>query len=408
MVNTVNISKRISEAPESNAGDDFHVLWTMKKSFDLLNFDVDGLKSITIEGVDQNTNKLDPSGSKFLGVDITEYFGGDSFISAKKVVVTQLKYSTRRITENWTISKLYSGKKKGSNDGSIIHRLAQIFKTFLDEYGRELVLAKLTLKLISNRNFNSGQKLIISTIQEFLNKKKSKTFSNSIYRKFSEKQSELKKLKAATRLNSVEFTDFIRLLDFEDCGTSSRYNQELEIISAIKNIGINNIMPNNDSLFRMIWRKMMPEAIDTGENVITDLDFLKCFDMSLERLFPVSQKFEKIENLVERNQIKDILDKITDNNSSRPICLHGGAGIGKSIIAQLIKKNIPKDSEVFLYDCYGEGEYLNPSDCRHLHKEAIMQLSNEMARRIGSPFLLLKENDPYILIREFKRRFDIA
>jgi ABC-type nitrate/sulfonate/bicarbonate transport system permease component len=30
MVNTIKISKRISEAPESNAGDDFHVLWTMK------------------------------------------------------------------------------------------------------------------------------------------------------------------------------------------------------------------------------------------------------------------------------------------------------------------------------------------------------------------------------------------
>lgn len=408
MVNTVNISKRIPEAPESNAGDDFHVLWTMKKSFDLLNFDEDGLKAITIEGVDQNTNKLDPSGSKFLGVDITEYFGGDSFISAKKVVVTQLKYSTRRIAENWTISKLYSGKKKGSFDGSIIHRLAQIFETFLDEYGRELVLTKLSLKLVSNRNFNSGQKHLISTIQNFLNKKKSKTFSNSIFRKFPEKQSELKKLKVSTKLNSVEFTDFIRLLDFEDCGTSSRYNQEIEIISAIKNVGINNIMSNNDSLFRMIWRKMLPEAIDTGENVITDLDFLKCFDMSLERLFPVSHKFEKIENLVERNQIIEIVDKITNNNSSRPICIHGGAGIGKSIIAQLIKKKISKDSEVFLYDCYGEGEYLNPSDCRHLHKEAIMQLSNEMARRIGSPFLFSKENDPHILILEFKRRIELA
>jgi hypothetical protein len=409
MVEKVKKRKRISEAPESDAGDDFHVLWTMKKSFDLLNFDEDGLKAITIEGIDQNTaNKLDPSGSKLLGVDIAEYFGGDSLISAKRVVVTQLKYSTRRITENWTISKLYYGKKKGSFDGSIIHRLAQIFKTFLDEYGRELVLTKLTLKLVSNRNFNPGQKLLICTIQKFLKKKKSKTFSNSIFRKFSEKQSELKKLKTATRLNSVEFIDFISLLDFEDCGTSSRYNQEIEIISAIKNVGINNIMSNNNSLFRMIWRKMLPEAIDTGENVITDLDLLNCFGMSLERLSPVSQKFEEIENLVERNQIRDIVDKIINNKSGLPICLHGGAGIGKSIIAQLIKKKIPKDSEVILYDCYGEGEYLNPSDCRHLHKEAIMQISNEMAKRIGSPFLLSKENDSYILIREFKRRIELA
>ena len=44
-------TKQISEAPESSAGDDFHVLWTMKKSFELLNFDDNGLKAITVESI---------------------------------------------------------------------------------------------------------------------------------------------------------------------------------------------------------------------------------------------------------------------------------------------------------------------------------------------------------------------
>jgi hypothetical protein len=55
--------KTISEAPESNAGDDFHVLWTLKKSLNLLNFDDNGLKAIYIEGVEQNlATKIDATG----------------------------------------------------------------------------------------------------------------------------------------------------------------------------------------------------------------------------------------------------------------------------------------------------------------------------------------------------------
>ncbi len=402
------MKKTISEAPESNAGDDFHVLWTIKKTFNLLNFEDDGLKAITIEGIDpKNALKLDPYGNQLLGVDIAEYFGGENFNDAKKVVVSQLKYSTRRVNENWTFSKLYKGKKSGSTDGSLVHRLAQIYKTFLKEFGRDSVLEKLSLKLVSNRNISSGQKQIILDIQEFLIKKKSKTYLKKILDSFPKKQTILKKLQSATKLEPVEFVDFLRLLDFEDCGTNSSYNQELEIIAALRNIGIQNLN-QSDSLFRMVWRKMLPEAIAIGKNKITEIDLLHCLQMSMERLFPVSHSFEEIENLVERKQVKTLIDEIIKNNTGKPICLHAGAGIGKSTISQLINKNFSKDSEVILFDCYGAGSYLNPSDSRHLHKEAILQISNEMAKKIGSPFLLSTDSESHILIRELKSRIGNA
>ncbi len=401
------MQKQISEAPESNAGDDFHVLWTIRKTFDLLNFQEDGLKAITIEGIDpKNALKIDPYGNKLLGVDIAEYFGSEDFIDAEKVIVSQLKYSTRRVNDNWTFSKLYSGKKSGSTDGSVIHRLSQIYKTFLDEFGRDLVLRKLKLKLVSNRNINPKQKQILIDIQQFLRKKKSRTYVKSVY-KFSENETALKKLHEATKLSSSEFTDFLRLLDFEDCGTSSSNNQELEIIEALRNVGIQNLN-QSDSLFRMVWRKMLPEAISLRKNKITEIDLLHCLQMSLERLFPVAQNFEKIKNIVERKQITTLINEIINNDRGNPICLYGGAGIGKSTITQLIKQNFPKESEVILFDCYGSGSYLNTSDSRHLHKEALMQISNEIAKKIGSPFLLSNESESYILLREFKSRIEDA
>lgn len=402
------MKKSISEAPESNAGDNFHVLWTVKKSFDLLNFHEDGLKAITIEGIaPKNRLKLDPFGNQLLGVDIAEYFGGEDFNDAKKIVVSQLKYSTRRINKDWTFSELYKGKKSKSTDGSTLHRLSQIYKTFLDRFGRDLVLRKLSLKLVSNRNFNKVQKQIILDVQDFLKNKKSSTYSKTIHNHFPKFQTRLKKLQQVTKLKSAEFTDFLRLIDFEDCGTDSSYHQELEIIGALNNLGIQNL-GQNDSLFRMIWRKMLPAAIAAGENKITEIDLLYRLNISKERLFPVIQSFEEIRNLVGRKQVQPLIDKILKNNTGYPICLHGGAGIGKSTISQLIKQKFPKDSEVILFDCYGAGTYLNSSDSRHLHKEAILQISNEMAKKIGSPFLLSTESESYLLVREFKNRVENA
>ncbi len=397
--------KNIPEAPESNAGDNFHVLWTIKKSFELLNFEDDGLKAITVEGIFEGS-KLDPSGSNLLGVDIAEYFGADNFREANKVVVSQLKYSTRRIDENWTFSKIYTGKK-GNTDGSIVHRLAQIYKVLITAYGRDSVLDKLTLKLVSNRPFSTKQLAYLLDIQQFLSTKTTNTNFDTLYKRFLKEQDALKKIYEATKLKSTEFTDFLKLLDLNDCGTESSYYQEIQIIEAINNVGITESY-QKDSLFGMVWKKMLPDEVQRGNNRITDIDLLHVFKMSKEALFPVTQRFEKIESFVERIQLNDIVEQIINNNSGKPICIHGGAGIGKSSIVQLLESKITHNSEVVLFDCYGAGMYLNPSDNRQLHKEALLHICNEMARRIGSPFLLSKDSDPYIFIREFKRRVEYA
>lgn len=404
----VHPKHRIAEAPESNAGDDFHVLWTIKKSFDLLNFNNEGLKAITIEGIDPKVSrKLDPYGEKLLGVDLAEYFGSENFCDAIKVDVSQLKYSTRRESQNWTLSNLCVGKKKGTTDGSVIHRLAQIFKIFLDEFGRDLVINKLRLKLVSNRRISSTLKLDIISVQNYLKQKKSKTSISTLYKLFWDKFPLIEKLYLTSKLSSFEFTDYLRLLDFESCGTDSSYYQELEIISALQRIGIQN-PDQKDSLFKMVWEKMLPNAIDRGLNKITEIDLLHSLHTSMARLFPVPQKFEQINNLIGRKQVSEIIDVIIKNKTGQPICLHGGAGYGKSIISQLIKKNFSKDSEVLLFDCYGEGRYLNKSDSRHLHMEALPHICNEMARLIGSPFLLSSDKEAHILLREFRSRVENA
>lgn len=396
--------KTVPDADLSAAGNDFHIQWAIKKALELLNFDNKGLKAITIEGIEKNLSvKIDPSGEKFLGIDLTEYFGGKDFESADSIVISQLKYSTRRASENFTFSKLYEGKKPKSYEGSIIHRLATVFKTFLDEFGRDEIIKKVKIKLVSNRNINASHLSQITQIQKFLIKNKRSLSFNSVLNELPQLSKEpFNKLRKASGLNLKDFTDFVKLLDFEDCGTSSRQLLKFELIKSISSSSIKSQGQFN-SLFKMIWDKMMPEQRE--ERTITFIDVVANFGFcSIDNLFPVSQNFENNPNTIQREQLNEIISVIEGNTSYLPICIHGGAGIGKSTIVNQIKNTLPEYSECILFDCYGAGKYQNPEDKRHLHRNAIIQLANELAKKVGTEFLLLQnESDDNYLKALIKR-----
>lgn len=396
--------KNIPDADLSSAGDDYHILWAIKKSLELLNFDSKGLKVVSIEGLERSlSKKIDPYGEKLLGIDLVEFYGGENFKDAKEVIISQLKYSTRRANENWTFSSLYRGKKSGSYRGSIIHRLASIYKTFTLEFGRDLIIEKVKIKLVSNRDFNKFQLQEISNIQKILlpiNKKKS---FNQILKNLKKYNKAFQNLLEASELKVTEFSDFISLLNFEDCGTSSRDYLEKELIVAISNTSITSRDQYNN-LSRLIWKKMMPESKNyvrlTLYDIIASLGFT---NGSLENLFPVPQHFEKLETKIEREQINSIVLEI-EKSKGLPICIHGVAGIGKSTISQQIKDFIPKYCECISFDCYGNGSYLDPSDRRHLHRNALLHISNEIAKRTGVDFLINKNESDEVYLKEFKRR----
>lgn len=407
--NNMTIKKHYSDAPESNAGDDFHVLWTINKSFNLLNFDDNGLKAISVEGINsKNARLIDPYNDKLLGVDVVEYYGGEDFERAKTVIVSQIKYSTSRAEVNLSFFDLYKGKKPSSYDGSIIHRLAQIFKAHLVQYGRETVLEKLILKLVSRRDLNQSQKQCLIGIQKFLLDNPMKTEFNSFLKPNTLNGRALKKIRSATKLNSAEFSDFLRILDLTDSGQSSRYAIEIEIIQSINKFATESHHYFN-SLYLMVYKKMMPESRYRNGNLIIIEDLLHCFELQrIEDLFPVHQRFEKLNHLIDREQLNEVLNTIKTAKLGQPICLHGEAGVGKSTFAILISNHIEKGSVAISFDCYGSGSYLNPSDKRHLHKEALLQLSNALAKETGSPFLLSTQNEPYIFLRQFRDRVDHA
>lgn len=398
--------RKITDAQEPNAGYDFHVIWAIRKSLELLNFLDDGLKSVAVENLDPvDSNEIDRDGDILLGVDLTEYYGGERFTNAKRVIVSQLKYSTRHPELEWTASKITTGKKAQS--GSIIHRLGTIYDGFTKQYPRAKILEKLQLKLVSNRPVSP---LVISivekaklTVEKKVNPVPVQNFKKLLTVK---ERHEVDKFFKAAKLKGTSFVDFLSLLDFSDCNTDSRFIQKKNSIDAISNLGAYDARAQYNSLHTLVREKTMVAA--KGNNVIYKEDILLEFDFpDIQSMFPVPQKIETLKVMVDREQMQEIKENISEGSNTH-ICLHGGAGTGKSTISKSIASILPVNSITILFDCYGRGSYQDPDDKRHKHEKAFLFLCNELAVKSGSPFLIKRSQNNDYYIAEFKRRLLIA
>lgn len=407
MSNRDAIRRKIPDAKESNAGDDFHIVWTVRKSMELLNFAKDGLKKISLEGMTTIDNeKVDKEGDILLGVDLTEYFGGEDFEQASKINISQLKYSTRRKDLEWTAARLCQGKKT-QYDGSVIQRLAHFFKGLIAVYSRNDVLQKTKIKLVSNRPTSESLTKAVDAIQALLTKQPEPVSMASLKKQLAAEQYlEIERLENAAKLKATEFTDFVRLLDFSDCNAGPRIEQKKKALQLISEAGSVDAENEYDKLRGSVWDKMMPDPHVRYDITISDI--LYCFKCSdLRDFFPVPQSFEAIENEIAREQLPAITQEI-QNGNDKLMCIHGGAGTGKSTIARSIEKNFRETDIVLLFDCYGAGSYLAPEDKRHKHANALLHLINELALQTGTAMLLIRNEQDDFYIRELKKRLELA
>ncbi len=395
------------DAPESNAGDDFHLLWAARKALSML-WPGSPLKGIRLEGpLPREAYEVDPRGDNLLGIDLAEYFGGDDFLSSTKVVYSQLKYSTRQSRKRWTAVRLADGKNGGFK-GSIIHRLSSVFKAYLNEFGRDTVLAKLRISLVSNRPCNPALERAVSSAKKILAVNLGPMLSVDLLRQVGNtKALELKRLKdGCDSLKTREFTDFLRVLDLSECGQLSRLDQDVALVKEIRSFGFLEADRLYEKLKIYLARRTMPESRQAG--ILMPEDIVPVFNIGrVEDIFPARPHFEDIENPVDRVQASDIAKQIQDAGQ-KPVCIMGQGGIGKTVLARSLETHLPEGGETIIFDCYGGGSYLDKSAVRHGYQRAVMEIANELASRTGSPLLLNRGLSSEDLLGELIRRLDLA
>jgi hypothetical protein len=111
---------------------------------------------------------------------------------------------------------------------------------------------------------------------------------------------------------------------------------------------------------------------------ITKADVFKRLGSDEKLLLPAPSFIKLPDTLVERVSFRAALEDLLASDT--PKCLvHAGGGLGKSTFAAFTQEYAPSDTKVFLYDCFGNGDYRNPRLSRHKPSVALAQISNELA-----------------------------
>ena len=115
--------------------------------------------------------------------------------------------------------------------------------------------------------------------------------------------------------------------------------------------------------------------------MVSRYEILNDIGATQETLFPVSSQIRIIENIIETEDIKNLIE-IIESSSSKKILVHGSAGVGKTTTLSSFK-SIFSNGLVIIFDSFGAGTYKDFASQRHLKKKILIQLINEIAIEIG-------------------------
>ena len=353
----------------SSAGDDYHELWVARQAIRLLS-DEDGLRAITVEGVRAKDEK-GASRDAWDGVDCTLYFGDKDMKEPTRVELVQVKYSSAQPSRAWTVSRLIGPRR----DRSVVGRLAKAWKSLVQQHSSLCV----QIALVSNQPIHPEVESVV--------RRASQSLVTIPTKKPSAKAPGEVRMAFASGLTSDEFVRFASSLRFEG-DEGSRLAIEGRMLRAIAEWTGPSIRQPEANFRHFIRRSMMP---DTSGEIITHEDVrVRLVGASNDSdLFPCPTKIDRTERPVRRASIREAIRALKGGNQH--VCLHGGAGTGKTTALQEIQAGLPIGSVMVVYDCYGNGRYLASSTLRHRPRDAFLQLTNELATRLRLPLFLTPE-----------------
>ena len=369
----------------SNAGDQFHELWALEQILTLLEPKTK-LAAVTVEGV--VAAKIDGvSEPHWDGVDCGLFFGGESFETAEHVDLVQLKYSGKPSVA-WSVSRLTNSTAKRGNN-SVLRKLAD---DFTDAKKRMKPDAQLRIRLVSN------QPISVDVLKVFTEGARGGKILDEI-------KADYQAIKSAIGLTGNDLSSFFNAVDFSECSTNSRFSHRERVILAIADLIEGNASVDYAELTKRIRELMLPERT---RELITFKTVLSWFDVAdPDALFPCPQKINTTEKPIVRDATNQLLDVMLAGN--RLLCLHGPGGCGKTTTLQHIRGLLPTGSCLTVYDCFGGGQYLFSNDKRHLPENAFLQIINDIALVLGTPFFIPRgERQPFDVRRFIKRLHESA
>jgi hypothetical protein len=340
----------------SRAGDAFHYRWAARRCLRMI-YPNSTMLSVFVEG----SNEINKDGEYV--IDVAEYH---EINKERHIDYYQLKHSTVRVESPFTLSDL-----KATIEG--------FAKRFIQHYGTKTIpqdAGKITFIILTNRLVaadlvNNVEKLSIGDIVE---------------------DRFLKTIESYTVLSGDQLRLFCENLKFQVV-KENYLGQKDELMAEISQLLASHVnTPQLESVIAMVSDKALPDA----DHKIVREQVLQKFGITSEKeLYPAPPQWETDAIIIPRKQYEDLKDKILKKPG--PFIIHAAGGVGKSVFCRYLAADLENGSLAIAYDCFGAGDYRNRSTLRHGHRNALVQICNELAARgLCSPLLLQNDSDEQI------------
>ncbi|NLB55713.1 MAG: hypothetical protein GX811_08120, partial [Lentisphaerae bacterium] len=314
----------------SRAGDAFHYRWAARFCLNMIR-PGSNIECVTIE------QSREPEKPGECVMDMSVYFDD-------RVHYYQMKHSVVRVDKHVTLSE-YKKTLEGFSERFIVHKNDQ-------SHNKNKYL------IVTNREIDPK---LLSDISMIANgEMPSKALKDQLIR--------------YTGLSDDDLRDFCFSLNFQ--GGEGNYEDQFynligdtgRLISGVDDTDIVN------KLITMIQARVLPN--DRSE--ITKATVLNQFGCSSEKqLYPAPSDFEKLDNVVLRDEYRRLANEITNSEKIKIITATGG--LGKSIFTGLLPELLGENYLTITYDCFGNGTYRNRLKFRHRHQDALVQIANQLA-----------------------------
>lgn len=383
----------------SNAGDYFHYIYVVRQMLEMLH-PRSLLKRIEIEGISQDDL---PSINDTYIVDVSEYFAGDNFRSAEKVIISQLKYSYANATQNWTLADICRNDKDSSGNEkprtSLIGELAQLFDQYLGQYG-ESVAEKLQLQIFTNRPIQPSLKQRIEIVLQTLENKSPDQIPSALG-KLSRNNQEidllLNQLQVATSFSNQwkNLGLFLKAINWEAFNQPDINQQKRQAFETALEFGEDS----SEDWYRRLLVFVIETAMSKQVSGITERDVCRTLGINQKyHFFPAQNHVESAD--LEKYQLTQAYSSLQtkiDEMLSGFLLLHGGGGTGKSTLIQHFAQTYASGQNVAVYAAWAG----QPGDERYPLKIFLTQMINELDSLYETNILAITKDN----IQSLKRRF---
>lgn len=330
----------------SRDGDQFHYHWAARQSLRLLMPGTD-LTAIAIEGVSEQDTEGDDGEDV---IDIAEYYGSTGLRDAERIVYRQLKHSTAHSDEEWQVGGL----------AKTVRGFAKKFRRIMTEQpGAEL---KVSFVFVSNRPIRES---VTTTIKELAAPTATPTYAHD---------ADYLKQYAGFENDDAAQGAFFAALSIDTTAPG------LLNLEGLFQFDLTGFLPGAAGVEPLLLKEMVARRATSleSDNVVIRSTVLTALRVPPTELLPAPNLIAATPRLVTTQQTQQIVVEIVQS-AGQPVIVHAAGGVGKSVFTTQVEHHLPPGSLAVVYDCFGNGGYRAPSTPRHQHRQALVQLSNEMA-----------------------------